>query len=101
MDSLLACRIYSKLSRALLLAQRNLDGLSIDQKNTSYAGSIRLNYPDECEEAVNKQINVELNAYYAYQGLVSLFKNILKFSFSCKGICIRGVSSRVLQNTLS
>lgn len=34
---------------------------------------VRQNYHKECEEGVNKQINMELSAMYAYLSMVSLY----------------------------
>ena len=33
---------------------------------------VRQNFHDECEKAVNKQINMELYASYVYQSMVSV-----------------------------
>ena len=35
------------------------------------ASNVRQNYHAECEEAVNKQINLELYAMYSYLSMVS------------------------------
>lgn len=35
---------------------------------------IRQNYHEDCEAAINKQINMELYASYVYQQMVSFFR---------------------------
>lgn len=59
--------VSTTILRKVLSIECRLEKQLIAKMNSK----LRQNYHQDCEEAINKQINMELNASYAYMSMVS------------------------------
>ena|SRR6218665_1804568 len=80
-------RLNVSIRRGYVSAPGSGDGSSSDGPRDSGSGSrIRMNFSEECEHAINKQINLELYASYVYFQMVSVSHFVRSISiFSREG----------------